>query len=269
MRKFWTDIGFVLAVEQPTLGIMETDWAENRAEMPSDVLRRHDRQVPRRLLHDATSATSSARASSAAPSPAPSRSTFRIAAWSRCRRRKIDNRRRPRSRGRCMPPDPGLEAEMLDAADDAVRRARAQTAARGRRRPRPAPPPDPSARASRRKPTAPIKLVVDDGFDRAWRRVGLALDRAGFTVVDRDRSQRHRTSFAMPIRTPTCAKKDKGWLDKLMFWKPDEKECPSSTGSWSRRPRSAVSSACRTRTARPTRRATGEKILALLQDQLK
>ena len=34
-RKFWMDIGFVLAVEQPTLGIMETDWAENRADVPS------------------------------------------------------------------------------------------------------------------------------------------------------------------------------------------------------------------------------------------
>jgi outer membrane protein assembly factor BamC len=30
---------------------------------------------------------------------------------------------------------------------------------------------------------------VDEGFDRAWRRVGLALDRAGFTVEDRDRTQ--------------------------------------------------------------------------------
>ena len=30
-------------------------------------------------------------------------------------------------------------------------------------------------------------LQVDDGFDRAWRRVGLALDRSGFTVEDRDR----------------------------------------------------------------------------------
>ena len=33
------------------------------------------------------------------------------------------------------------------------------------------------------------RLVVDDSFDRAWRRVGLALDRTGFTVVDRDRSK--------------------------------------------------------------------------------
>ena len=32
-------------------------------------------------------------------------------------------------------------------------------------------------------------LQMDDSFDRAWRRVGLALDRTGFTVEDRDRAQ--------------------------------------------------------------------------------
>src|SRR5438874_1646471 len=38
-RQFWTDTGFVVAVEQPAVGVMETDWAENRADMPSDFLR--------------------------------------------------------------------------------------------------------------------------------------------------------------------------------------------------------------------------------------
>jgi len=33
------------------------------------------------------------------------------------------------------------------------------------------------------------KVEVDEGYDRAWRRVGLALDRVGFTVEDRDRVQ--------------------------------------------------------------------------------
>ena len=32
-------------------------------------------------------------------------------------------------------------------------------------------------------------VQLDDGFDRAWRRVGLSLDRSGFTVEDRDRAQ--------------------------------------------------------------------------------
>jgi uncharacterized lipoprotein len=37
-------------------------------------------------------------------------------------------------------------------------------------------------------PTSPNSLVVQDDFDRAWRRVGLALDRSGFSVEDRDRA---------------------------------------------------------------------------------
>ena len=32
-------------------------------------------------------------------------------------------------------------------------------------------------------------LTLDEPFDRAWRRVGLALDRVGFTVEDRDRAK--------------------------------------------------------------------------------
>ena len=39
-RQFWTDLGFVLAVEQPVIGVMETDWAENRADIPQDVIRK-------------------------------------------------------------------------------------------------------------------------------------------------------------------------------------------------------------------------------------
>src|SRR4051794_3867857 len=41
VRKFWTDTGFVIAQEQPALGVMETDWAENRAEIPQDMLRKY------------------------------------------------------------------------------------------------------------------------------------------------------------------------------------------------------------------------------------
>ena len=40
LREFWTKNGFVIAIEQPGLGIMETDWAENRADLPKDFLQR-------------------------------------------------------------------------------------------------------------------------------------------------------------------------------------------------------------------------------------
>ena len=62
-------------------------------------------------------------------------------------------------------------------------------------------------------------LVVNDGFDRAWRRVGLALDRVGFTVEDRDRS---KGLFFVRYIDPDVdlkAGEKQGFLDKLAFWK--------------------------------------------------
>ncbi len=41
VHKFWTDQGFVIATEQPALGTMEPDWAENRAEIPNDIFRNY------------------------------------------------------------------------------------------------------------------------------------------------------------------------------------------------------------------------------------
>ena len=65
-----------------------------------------------------------------------------------------------------------------------------EAGAKHRPSPRPA-----TAPAARRRARACVEgrptptLQVDDGFDRAWRRVGIALDRSGFTVEDRDRGQ--------------------------------------------------------------------------------
>ena len=39
VREFWQENGFLLAMDQPNLGIMETDWAENRAKIPQDIIR--------------------------------------------------------------------------------------------------------------------------------------------------------------------------------------------------------------------------------------
>ena len=70
-------------------------------------------------------------------------------------------------------------------------------------------------------------LAFDDPFDRAWRRVGLALDRVGFTVVDRDRATA-RTSSAMPIPMPTWRRRiaSKGSSRSCAFWKTDDKDKP-------------------------------------------
>ena len=62
------------------------------------------------------------------------------------------------------------------------------------------------------------KLEVFDRFDRAWRRVGLALDRIGFTVEDRDRSRGlYFVRYVDPDKD-NASKKQDGWLSKLNFW---------------------------------------------------
>ncbi len=57
-------------------------------------------------------------------------------------------------------------------------------------------------------------IVVNDAFDRSWRRVGLATERAGMAVEDRDRAR--GIYFLRPARV------ESGWLDKLQFWKGSE-----------------------------------------------
>jgi outer membrane protein assembly factor BamC len=57
-------------------------------------------------------------------------------------------------------------------------------------------------------------IVLNDPFDRSWRKVGLALESAGLVVNDKDREK--GIYYLRPVRL------DKSWLDKLMFWKSDE-----------------------------------------------
>jgi len=111
------------------------------------------------------------------------------------------------------------------------------------------------------------QLVVDDSFDRAWRRVGLALDRVGFTVVDRDRS---KGTYFVRYSNPEAegATKDKGFLDKLMFWKTDvDKPEQYRITVAQADPNSLVT--VQDPDGAPDKSANGEKILALLKDQLK
>lgn len=57
-------------------------------------------------------------------------------------------------------------------------------------------------------------IVVNDAFDRSWRKVGLAIEHTGLTVDDMNRIK--GVYFLHP------AKAEKGWMDKLMFWQDDE-----------------------------------------------
>ena len=115
------------------------------------------------------------------------------------------------------------------------------------------------------------KLVVDDPFDRAWRRVGLALDRSGFTVVDRDRSNGiYFVRFSDPDADMARKDKEKGFLSKIFsFWKTDDKDKPEQyrIKIVETSPQSTVS--VQDPSGNPDRTQASDRILALLREQLK
>ncbi|MDP3222830.1 MAG: outer membrane protein assembly factor BamC, partial [Rubrivivax sp.] len=128
--------------------------------------------------------------------------------------------RRENTRWRARPSDPQLEAEMLSrlmislGAKEEV--ARPLVAGADAASPKAAPPGTPAqAQPARARVVAGgAALEVDDPFDRAWRRVGLALDRGGFTVEDRDRSQ--GVYYVRYVDPKSLGKEEPGFWARLM-----------------------------------------------------
>lgn len=263
LQQFWPANGFVLATQQPTLGIMETDWAENRASVPqtglsqfvnkyvdflNDTYRRDKFRT--RIENGIEPGTVEIYISHIGAVQVPTKPDSRLTKsgddwqWT------------------ATPPDPDLEAEflsklMLQFGTPAAVAASAVASL-----------PEQPVRARIEKGSdGTSRLLVDDSFDRAWRRVGLALDRTGFTVVDRDRSKGlYFVRYSNPDLDPN---KQKGWLDRLQFWKSDEKDKPEQYRVLVTQGDPASVVTVQDPLGAEDRSPNSEKILALLQDQLK
>jgi outer membrane protein assembly factor BamC len=264
VQQFWRDNGFVIAIDQPALGVMETDWAENRADIPQDFLRKYvgkyidafyttykRDKFRTRVERGAEPGTTEIYVSHRGMEQVPTT--------------KIDNRDPAGFAWALMPPNPNLEAEMLSRLMMRFGAPEAEAVAQTR----PAAPANAPEHARLTVADGVARLYVDDPFDRAWRRVGLALDRTGFTVVDRDRSNGvYYVRYADPENEMARKDKEKSWIQKLMFWKGDDKDKPEQYRILvaEAAPQSVVT--VQDNGGKPER-ASGEKILALLKDQLK
>jgi len=199
LRDFWQESGFLLTMDQPNLGIMETDWAENRAKIPQDVIR-----ATLGKLLDSVYSTSERDKFRTRLERSPNGGT-EIYISHRGMIEVYSNTQKDQTVWQPRPSDPELEAEFLRRMMVKLGVPAAQSAAATA-----VAPDKPSSRVTSVN-NQPV-LVIDDGFDRAWRRVGLALDRTGFTVEDRDRSQ--GTYFVRYV-TPNADKKEQGFFSKL------------------------------------------------------
>jgi outer membrane protein assembly factor BamC len=176
VRSFWQESGFVLELDQEALGIMETDWAENRAKLPQDFIRRTLGRVLDSFYSTAERDRFRTRLERTPSGGTEIYISHRGMIEVYTNTQKEDTRWQPR------PADVELETEFLRRLMVRLGVSEAQSQAITATAP---------VVAAARVTTAnnvPV-MQFEDGFDRGWRRVGLALDRTGFTVEDRNRSQ--------------------------------------------------------------------------------
>ena len=200
LRKFWLDRGFVLTEDNAEIGIMETNWAENRAKIPMDIVR----STLGRVFDGLYSTSERDRYRSRVERSATGSEIY---ISHRGMVEVYEGARKESTVWQPRPTDPELEAEFLarfmvslGAKEEVARTAVAA-----------APSAPPKARVATVATTATME--IDDSFDRAWRQVGLALDRGGFTVEDRDRSA--GLYFVRYIDPKLAGKEEPNFFQKL------------------------------------------------------
>jgi outer membrane protein assembly factor BamC len=184
LRAFWEARGFQIAMEDAKAGVIETNWAENRGKLPNDVVRNLLGRLAGNLFDTGERDQFRTRlervdlgGGRVGTEVFISHRGIEEAVISPTGARDDDS-----TRWRLRPSDPQLEAEMLARLMVSLGGVRDEPAARA------VVAAAPEAPSRARLVVDGAALEIDEPFDRAWRRVGLALDRGGFTVEDRDRT---------------------------------------------------------------------------------
>ncbi|MDH4284515.1 MAG: outer membrane protein assembly factor BamC [Gallionellaceae bacterium] len=208
IKAFWQEKGFNIKVDNPQAGILETDWAENRANIPKEGLRSVIGKVFDSLYDSGK------------------RDMYRI------RLERVKNggsteihithygkeefldKDGVAPKWRSAPGDPEMEVAMLQMLMAKLGGAEgAQVAAKEA-----AAPAGEAADAPKLQELAGggKAIFLNDSFDKSWRKVGLALERAGIPVEDKD-----RTSGVYYLRLSEGAP-EKNFFSKLAFWSKED-----------------------------------------------
>ena len=200
LRSFWQELGFGLATDSLEVGVMETNWAENRAKLPQDFMR----AAIGRIFDNVFSTPERDRFRTRVERTAAGTEVF---ITHRGMVEVYTNTQKEYTVWQPRPSDPELEAELLTRLMVRLG-AKPETA-----RSVVAAAPDLPARARTVTGGAAATMEVEEAFDRAWRRVGLALDRRGFTVEDRDRAA--GLYFVRYVDPKTAGQDEPGFFSKL------------------------------------------------------
>ena len=264
--SFWREQGILLLEQDPAVGVMKTDWLENRAEVRNDFVTRQLRKVV-----DGLYATSTRDQYRVRIDAGPKRDSTEVYLTHRAMEERLV--RNSVGEGATTvwepaPGDPDKEAAMLrrlmlylgvsDGSADRMLAGGGGTAAAAG---------GAGVGARLVGSGASSELVIPEEFRQAWRQTGLALDRTGFAVEDRNRSE---GVFYVRYDDPRRDEgKKKGIVQRLAFWQGDKLDTVQQyqvklTGG-ANETRVTVLDASGQRDSS----ATGERILSLLHEQLR
>jgi outer membrane protein assembly factor BamC len=261
VKDFWQENGFLVKLELPEAGVMETDWAENRANIPQGGVR----YLLGSFLDQIYSTSERDKFRTRLDRVGEGKST-EVYISHRGMQEVYTTLRDPQTNApggtawQPRPADPDLEAEFLrrlmvrlGVQDEKARMLMAGAA------------PLPQAEL-KKVPDGNETLHLAEPFDRAWRRVGLALDRVGFTVEDRDRQKGlYFVRYADP--ESEMAQKDRGIINRMFgsapATKPEQYRVHLQTAG------AITEVTVLNKDGAADKTSTSRRILALLLEQLK
>lgn len=255
LRQFWENQGFAIETESVTTGTMETNWVENRSKIPQDFIRNALGKV-----FDRAYSTGERDKFRTRLERLPDGST-EVYISHRGAEEVLQGAQKETTIWTVRPNDPGLESQFL---------GRLVAQLTGVKETKPAETMVANAPVAPQQATLVGNAVeLNEGFDRAWRRVGLALDRVGFTVEDRDRVQ---GVYFVRYVDPDAANKE-GFLKKLFtFGSAEDKAKEAQRYRVLVKAEQGASTSqvtVQTNDGKSETGETGAKILKLLSDELK
>jgi outer membrane protein assembly factor BamC len=258
IKDFWQENGFLLLIDSPSTGIMETDWAENRTKIPEDIIRRTLGKVLDSLYDSGERDKFRTRLEVQKPEvteiyishkgaievPLKDASTTISTRWT------------------VRPSDPELEAIFLTRLME--RLGMTQEQAKAQITTTAAAPKTPKAKLI--EDGAETRIEMTQSFDRAWRDVGLALDRSNFTVDDRDRS---KGIYFVRYVNPKDLGDSRGWFGRT-FGKTDDadKKAKVYRVLVQDRGQNQIVISVQDSDGKPENTATGNQLLTTLDRQL-
>jgi outer membrane protein assembly factor BamC len=258
--SFWREQGILLVEQDPTTGVMKTDWLENRAEIRKDFITNVLRKVVDGLYETSTRDQYRVRVE-----PGVERGTSDIYLTQRGMEEKLVRNTVGEDANTVWEPgpsDPGKEALMLrrlmvylGATEQRAQRVLAEGA-----------PTQTTAGSSRlvQGPAGQSELLIPQDFPQAWRLTGLALDRVGFAVQDKDRTQ---GLYYVRYDDPSKAEK-KGFFSKLAFWRGTDINTVTQYRVKLTPEGDQTRVAVLNQAGQPETSATGKRILTLLQHEI-